>query len=169
MKSKVGAIKTFWGIEKSFYKVTNKDIVKNNTLFINTFIKSIIIIPVILFVIIVLLFLILKINLSFIISNNIREEIEFSGAIILTFGLIVEIPLGALIWSLFRIKLDKRSLLKNILSHLYTVMYIVPSIRGIYYGNLWGNKHYSLLWSIPIIIIIIIPILRYIIFYFKSK
>lgn len=58
----------------------------------------------------------------------------------ITFGLVVEIPLGAGIWNLFRIKLDGYSLSRNIKSHIYCIVYIIPCMIGIIKGFIYLEK-----------------------------
>lgn len=111
MRNRIKCIKLYFAVEKSFYNLSVKEVFKNNLLFIDTFVKSILVVPTIIFLIFFPLSIIFGL-LSGIISAQMQET--FSGLCELTmaFGLIVEIPLGALVWSLFRIKLDKKSLKK---------------------------------------------------------
>lgn len=152
-----------------FYNVDVSGVLENNILIIFTFLRAILVVPILFFIIAV--FGVFIINIIVLIAGESEIINNIAGMLWLmtTFLIVYEIPIVALIWNLFRIKLDKDSLLKNIFSHMYCFIYIVICIAGISGDIKYGGDIFHSYWAIPIVATLVIPILRYIFIKRKYK
>ena len=173
MKGFINQLKTvlykIFKFDNYFYDMDVKDVLENNILIIFTFLRAILVVPILSFIIAA--FGVFIINIIELIAGESESINNIAGMLWLmtTFLIVYEIPIVALIWNLFRIKLDKDSLLKNIFSHMYCILYIVICIAGISSDIKYGGDIFHSYWAIPIVATLVIPILRYIFIKRKYK
>lgn len=152
-----------------FYNVDVSGVLENNILIIFTFLRAILVVPILFFIIAVFGVFIINITVLIVGESEIINNIAGMLWLMTTFLIVYEIPIVALVWNLFRIKLDKDSLLKNIFSHMYCFIYIVICIAGISSDIKYGGDIFHSYWAIPIVATLVIPILRYIFIKRKYK